>query len=218
MDAGHQPGDVAHVGGPRPLRPRPDRMKLLIVTQTLDVNDPILGIFNVNPLHNVVHLLLAAIGFYLGYAATPALARALAKVIGIVYLGLGIQSNQAKLIKAGRFYPDYGWLAGRSAHDAAHERAYGHAMRGRAVEVVNVRLEAVPASTQAASQEVAGIEKILDILAPVNVRKSNRKVEQSFQDFSAWRDQLFYQKQAASGVPQVPERTVRPRSTTKRAY
>lgn len=38
--------------------------------------------------HNIVHLLLAGVGLYLAFGATGALAKTMAKVVGIVYLGL----------------------------------------------------------------------------------------------------------------------------------
>lgn len=38
--------------------------------------------------HNLVHLLLAAAGLYLGFAADGAVAKSAAKVVGVVYLAL----------------------------------------------------------------------------------------------------------------------------------
>lgn len=40
--------------------------------------------------HNILHVVLAAIALYVGFAATPSLASTYAKVFGIVYLGLGV--------------------------------------------------------------------------------------------------------------------------------
>lgn len=82
----------------------------------------------------------------------------------------------------------------------------------------NVRLDAIPATTatQAPAQELMGIEKILNILAPVNVRRVDRKTERSFQDFSAWREQL-YTRQAGNKI-KAQSTTGRPRSSSQHAY
>jgi hypothetical protein len=59
---------------------------LLLVGIIGFVNDPVLGLFNVNGLHNVVHLLSGAIGIWAGVWGGILASRWFNKVFGIVYL------------------------------------------------------------------------------------------------------------------------------------
>lgn len=49
------------------------------------INDPVFGLFNVNALHNLIHLLSGAIGIWAGVWGGVLAARWFNKVFGIVY-------------------------------------------------------------------------------------------------------------------------------------
>jgi len=53
------------------------------------LNHRLLGM-HLSNIHNVIHLVSAALALYFGFAATPDAARTFSLVFGIVYLGLGI--------------------------------------------------------------------------------------------------------------------------------
>ena len=63
---------------------------LLLVGILGFVNDPVLGLFDVNATHNVVHILAGAIGLWAGVWGGIAASRWYNRVFGIVYAAVAV--------------------------------------------------------------------------------------------------------------------------------
>ena len=73
---------------------------VLLIVGLVGFPMPTLLGMHLTPIHNLVHLLTAAIALYLGFAGSPEGARTFCKVFGTIYLLLGILGFAAPNIVA----------------------------------------------------------------------------------------------------------------------
>ncbi len=72
--------------------------------------------------------------------------------------------------------------------------------------------------TMQVSQEWIGMQKVLELIEPSNLKSVDKNTTESFLDFMNWRDALNKSIQPEANTPKKSERVVAPPKKNQRAY